>query len=429
MNNWKEVSLKDYCKTQYGYTASATDNNTGVKFVRITDIVPDFVDWNKVPYCEISERDFKKYKLNEGDIVAARTGATVGYAKQIRKGSPDAVFASYLVKLIPSEKVDKHFLGVLIESNVYREFIQIIAGGSAQPNANANDLTLFKFFLPPLPAQQRIASILSAYDDLIEVNNQRIKLLEETARELYKEWFVRMRFPAMAGRPGYKQAKFVKGVPEGWVVKKLGDVSELINRGISPSYDDNGYSIVLNQRCIRENRIEIDIARRQNKKIPSTKVLKEGDVLINSTGEGTLGRTAQLNESVPNLSADSHVTIARAATGFSKEYYGMVIQSLENFFELMALGSTGQTELGRKVISDVNIKVPPKEILDRFSKIVEPINSQVVILLKQNTQLRQIRDRLLPRLISGKLSLNGDLYDGDDGHDSKSLKSNKSNKS
>ena len=226
MKDWKEVSLKDYCTTQYGYTASATDKNTGVKFVRITDIVPDFIDWEKVPYCEISEKDFKKCKLNEGDIVAARTGATVGYAKQIRSNSPDAVFASYLVKLKPSKEIDKHFLGVLVESNVYKEFIQMIAGGSAQPNANANDLTQFKFFLPPLPTQRRISSILSTYDELIEVNNQRIKLLEETARELYKEWFVRMRFP------GHKQAKLVKGVPEGWEVKELKNISFIDRKSV-----------------------------------------------------------------------------------------------------------------------------------------------------------------------------------------------------
>jgi type I restriction enzyme S subunit len=379
MNNWKEVSLKDYCKTQYGYTASATDNNTGVKFVRITDIVPDFVDWNKVPYCEISEKDLKKYKLNEGDIVAARTGATVGYAKQIRKGSPDAVFASYLVKLIPSEEVDKHFLGVLIESNVYREFIQIIAGGSAQPNANANDLTLFKFFLPPVPTQQRIASILSAYDDLIEVNNQRIKLLEETARELYKEWFVRLRFP------GYKKAKFVKGVPEGiGKVKYFKDFIKL-NRGFD-----------LPEEKIKEGNYPV---------IASTSIkgyhnqFKVKSPIITTGRSGTLGTVLFVNQDGWPLNTSLYVKDFKGNEPLYV-YYTLKLLDFESFNS-----GAGVPTLNQNHLHKLKMWVADESLQKKFKLMVEPMFQKVEILRQQNIQLRQIRDRLLPRLISGKLEV------------------------
>lgn len=390
MKGWKEISLKEICKTQYGYTASATEVDTGVKFVRITDIVPDFVDWNSVPFCGISEKDFQKYKLNENDLVVARTGATVGFAKQIRKGSPNAVFASYLVKLIPSDKADKKFLGILIESNIYKEFIQAIAGGSAQPNANANDLTLFKFRIPPLPIQQRIASMLSAYDDLIEVNNQRIKLLEQTARELYKEWFVRMRFP------GYKQAKFKKGVPEGWTTIAISDVVDF-KMGQSPKsefYNEEGIGLPFHQGV-----------GNYGLRFPVHKVFcsvngrtaNEGDVLFSV--RAPVGRL--------NI-ADRKLIIGRglAALRHKKGLNSYLFYLLQNEFskeDLIGNGSifnsVGKDELRKFKIFDVG------DLALNFNNLVKPIDEQLLILIQQNTQLRQIRDRLLPRLVSGKLQL------------------------
>lgn len=416
MNNWKEVSLKDYCKTQYGYTASATDNNTGVKFVRITDIVPDFVDWNKVPYCEISEKDFKKYKLNEGDIVAARTGATVGYAKQIRKGSPDAVFASYLVKLIPSEEVDKHFLGVLIESNVYREFIQIIAGGSAQPNANANDLTLFKFFLPPVPTQQRIASILSAYDDLIEVNNHRIKLLDETARELYKEWFVRMRFPK------YQNAKFKKGIPTDWRIEPIGKIIDYnIGGGWGNDNKDNQFSVAgyvirgTDIPKVRAGQANQDVYRFHKASNMKSRELIEGDIVFETAGgsEGQpLGRTCYITQEMLDAYGDKVM-----AASFCKQIRTTSIPSLYLYYFLNYLYDTGMIEAYQVQSTGISnyqfepflkfqqIILPKDELMQSFHDKAILMQKQIAILGQQNTQLRQIRDRLLPRLISGKLEV------------------------
>jgi type I restriction enzyme S subunit len=379
MIEWKEVSLKKYCKTQYGYTASATDINTGVKFVRITDITPDFIEWEKVPYCSISKSDFEKYRLNENDIVVARTGATVGYAKQIRKGTPDAVFASYLVKLIPSENIDRNFLGILIESNVYKDFIQIIAGGSAQPNANANDLTLFKFFLPPLHAQQRIATIITTYKDLIELNNQRIKLLEETARELYKEWFVRMRFP------GYIEAKFVKGAPvDVGEIKYFMDFIKL-NRGFDLPDDkivEGEYPVIASTSVkAYHNRYKVNAP------------------IITTGRSGSLGTVIYVNQNGWPLNTALYV----------KEFKGneplYVYYTLKNIdFESFNSGA-GVPSLNQNHLHKLKLWIAGKELQLKFKTIVEPIMQQIDNLNEQNSQLRQIRDRLLPRLISGKLNV------------------------
>ena len=121
--------------------------------------------------------------------------------------------------------------------------------------------------VPPTPVQLRIASTLRAYDDLIENNRRRIRLLEQSARLLYKEWFVHLRFP------GHEHAKIIDGVPEGWEKATVGSGSSFISRGITPKYDDEAPGIVINQKCIRNQRVTMGLARRQSKEVPPNKLV------------------------------------------------------------------------------------------------------------------------------------------------------------
>ena len=244
---WKKVVLRALCESvRYGYTAKAQDEPVGPKFLRITDIVPDLINWSSVPCCQIRPQDVHKYKLQEGDIVIARTGATTGYAKWI-KNPPHAVFASYLVRIRVSKEYDNRYVGLVVESDEYKRFIQANIGGAAQPNANAQILTSFPILLPPLPTQRKIAAILSAYDDLIENNARRIAILEEMAQAIYREWFVHFRFP------GHEQVAMVDSepgpIPEGWEVKRLEDICDLIV-GQSPKsefYNEEGDGLPFHQ--------------------------------------------------------------------------------------------------------------------------------------------------------------------------------------
>ena len=122
MSEWKKVRLGDLAESvSYGYTDSATSENVGPHFLRITDIVPDQIDWGTVPYCKVDEKSFAKYKLAAGDIVIARTGATVGYAKLIRDAVV-SVFASYLVRIrIDESKANPHYIGRIVESAQYKK--------------------------------------------------------------------------------------------------------------------------------------------------------------------------------------------------------------------------------------------------------------------------------------------------------------------
>ena len=213
---WDCVILREICDlVNYGYTTGAKPEPIGPKFLRITDIVPDRIDWSSVPYCKLNEKDLGKYQLEKGDIVIARTGATTGYAKRIRDDYT-AVFASYLVRIRVNPKYDSQYVGFVVESDEYKAFIQLNLGGTAQPQANAQVLTSFPIPLPPLPTQRKIAAVLSAYDDLIENNTRRIKILEEMARAIYREWFVEFHFP---GHEGVQMIESELGlIPQGWEV-------------------------------------------------------------------------------------------------------------------------------------------------------------------------------------------------------------------
>jgi type I restriction enzyme, S subunit len=160
-------------EVKYGYTASATDENTGTRFLRGTDVKTGFIDWRSVPYCEISPEDLKKYELKRGDIVVTRMGA-IGLNALIRNldGGP-AVFASYLIRFrINAEVADPEFIGLVLRSPLFRQFIYSHGGGSVQPNINAKVLRTFAFDLPELVDQRRIAALLGAMDRRVELNLQ-----------------------------------------------------------------------------------------------------------------------------------------------------------------------------------------------------------------------------------------------------------------
>jgi type I restriction enzyme, S subunit len=159
---WEIKTIADLCESvSYGYTASASKEEVGPYFLRITDIVSDLIDWAGVPFCDISEDKAPKYLLQPGDIVVARTGATTGYAKRLNKRHPPTVFASYLVRVRAKSGVSNRMLGALMESADYKQFITTNIGGAAQPQANAVVLTSMRLVAPP-------KSLTVKFDRLVE---------------------------------------------------------------------------------------------------------------------------------------------------------------------------------------------------------------------------------------------------------------------
>ena len=274
-----------------------------------------------------------------------------------------------------------------------------ISQGTAQDNLSWQKLSTIEFPAPPFEIQHRIADILSAYDDLIENNRKQIKLLEEAAQRLYKEWFVDLRFP------GYEHTKITDGVPEGWEKSTVVDVSSVLRRGISPKYNDQANLTVINQKCIRQTVVTFDEARKQEKTFPEEMNLQDSDTVICSTGAGTLGRVGQIFGNYPQTTFDSHVTLVRAKSGFGKQYLFHCLKYCQSYLMGMGKGSTNQLELSRGTIQDLDILIPPEEIGKMFESLAQSIHDKIGAVNAEIDRLQSARDRLLPKLMSGEVEV------------------------
>ena len=173
---WHLATLGEVCETQYGYTETATQEKVGPKFLRITDIVNN-LDWSKVPYCHISDKDYKKYKLELGDIVVSRTGANIGWAKQIKGDIPDSVFASFLIRIKVKDATLQWLIGYLVESSDFKIFVAANQQGSAQPQANASVLAKYPILIPNKETLQQ-------YNIQIQPINSHISIIEQENSKL-----------------------------------------------------------------------------------------------------------------------------------------------------------------------------------------------------------------------------------------------------
>jgi type I restriction enzyme S subunit len=272
---------------------------------------------------------------------------------------------------------------------------------AAVPGLNRNLVHKLKASILNPDTQHRIASILSAYDDLIEVNNQRIKLLEETTRELYKEWFVRMRFS------GHKEAKFVKGLPEGWEIVRIDSLYKTSSGG-TPSREKSEYYIngiynwvktgELNDSFIFETSEKItEIALKKS----SAKLFPPYTTIFAMYGNtiGQLGITTQ-----PAATNQACCALLPLTKEYSYEFIFLTL--LLNRNEIISFGmGAAQQNVSQDELKKYKIIKPTADLALRFKNLINPMFEQIETLQQQNTQLRQIRDRLLPRLISGKLEV------------------------
>lgn len=412
-----EVTLRlgDVASVISGYAfKSSVFGDQGVPVIKIANIRSGYLDFSDTQ--KVDEENFEKlnekYRVNPGDILISLTGShvtqpksVVGRVAQAPQGLNKCLLNQRAGKVILKRKdrCDPGFLYRYLTAAAAQGAIASMASGAAsQANVSPSQVESLPLVLPSLDKQQRIASILSAYDDLIENNTRRIEILEEMARRLYEEWFVHFRFP------GHEEVRFKESelglIPEGWEVVQLNEVSEYISRGISPKYAQSDFKVI-NQKCIRDNRLNMALSREQVKKVPEAKYVRFGDVLINSTGVGTLGRVAQVYEQLENATVDSHVTIVRPLPEIDFDFFGIGLQVLQPYFESLGVGATGQTELSRVRVGETPVIAPPAELQKKFGELVEPMRRACIKYGVKNTNLRAQRDLLLPKLVSGEVDV------------------------
>lgn len=379
-------------------TAPVVEHDTGFRMIRTTNVRHGRVDVEDNRFVE--EAVFNKWtrraRPKRNDVILSRE-APLGEVGLLR--SDAKVFLGQRTMLYRGDpkKLDQYYLYYQMVGPYVQAVIQGKGQGSTVAHLRVPDAETLPIPVAPLPVQRTIAAIMAAYDDLIEANRRRIALLERMAEELYREWFVRLRFP------GYEKTKMTKGLPARWERKRVEGLTSYLKRGVAPIYDEMASGIAINQKCIRDGKVDLGEARHQSREVAAERYIKRGDILVNSTGEGTLGRVAQVQFSMENCIVDSHVTIVRPAPGVPRHFLGLTLQAWAPHFATMGRGSTNQTELAPSVIGRVEVMMPADELTKRFEAIAEPLAAQAQILAQQNVHLQRTRDLLLPRLISGKL--------------------------
>ena len=384
---------------------------------RITDIEVPRITPEKA-------RDLQRHRLREGDILFARRGAqATGLSAIVDARYTDGICGTGALLLrTDSQRILPDFLAHFLASDVSYSWLRTHAVGAVMPNINTDIIKALPVLIPPMSTQREIAEFLSAVETRITLLRETNATLEAIAQALFKSWFVDFD-PVRAkcdGRapdgmdeataalfPDSFEDSELGEVPRGWEISTLGECTAYLNRGISPKYVEEGGIVVLNQKCIRDFSVDPGKARRHDtsqRKVDGRE-LQPGDVLVNSTGVGTLGRVAQIVELEEPSIVDSHVTVVRANDRLTWNFLGLALMRMQPQIEQFGEGTTGQTELSRGKLAGVKVVVPPTSVLGRFDEAVIPLRMRVAANRAQARSLAALRDTLLPRLISGQLRL------------------------
>ena len=268
-----------------------------------------------------------------------------------------------------------------------------VKGGSAVPTLNRNNLSGIDVYIPDFESQQRIASVLEKDDDLIENKQKQIKLLEEAAQRLYKEWFINLRFP------GYEEVEIVDGVPNGWQKLPMSGVGDYMNGfAFKPTdWQENGLPIIKIKEM--SNGIAEDTPRNNGERVPQKYLIKAGDILF--SWSATLmaiiweGEDGWLNQ---------HLFKVSPAEGIGREYLLQSLQCTKEEFKNLTTGST-MKHIQRGKLDQVYVNVPDKSIMKKYSDICENYREQIIALSRKKALLREARDRILPKLMSGEIEV------------------------
>ena len=379
-------NLKVSCFVPYGFPIIDGANLKGFK---VTDNLTKFVTEEKA-------RSLSRSIARRGDVIITISG-TLG---QIAYIPDDSMFEEYLCSQrqfrvsFDSSRVYVPYLVFYFHTNEGQGKILSFANQTGVPALSQplKNFRKIRIQLPSYTEQRRIASVIEAINDKIECNQKVNDNLQQQAAAIFRSWFVDC-------------APFGGKAPDEWKNVTLEDITALISRGITPKYADDTDQIVINQKCIRNHTIDLSLARTHTPKVINEKWLRFGDLLINSTGDGTLGRAAQVWFQPKNLTVDSHVTIARPAKENLIFYIGLWGILHEKEIESLHTGSTGQTELPRDRVKAMELRLPDNDTLDRFNALITPMAAAIVANQEENNRLAALRDAILPKLMSGEIDV------------------------
>jgi type I restriction enzyme, S subunit len=397
----RKVKLKDVCtRITVGHVGPMVSKYSlaGVPFLRSQNITPFRLNLADIKYIpQEFHVELKKSALYPGDVAIVRTGYP-GTACVIPNSFND-LNCSDLVIITPSEELNPHYLAAIFNS---AWGIASVAGslvGVAQQHFNIGAAKELIISLPSRTVQDRIAGILSAYDELIENSQRRIKILESMARALYREWFVHFRFPGHESHP--RVASPLGEIPAGWEVRPFSALASYVNGyPFKPAQLGKSGKPIVKIKELKAG-IAADTPRNQGDQIPEKFHIKDGDILFSWSADIDsyiwMGGDGLLNQHLFNV-------LPTANTPHFFCFHALK-ESMPRF-RALSLGAT-MHHIKRSALDQIFTAVPTSTIRVAFEAAVAPIHAQQIVLSKQVNQLRATRELLLPRLLSGQIPVEG----------------------
>ena len=394
MSEWKKVKLGELYEVHNGLSKGRQFFGSGYPFLTFSHVfnnwfLPETLD----SLVQSSEKERQACSIRRGDVFITRTSETMdelGMSSVALKDYPNATYNGFTKRLRPTtDKVLPEYIGYYLRSQKFRCKFMAFSSMTTRASLANNDLLGMEVELPEKATQHRIASILSRYDSLIENYQKQIKLLEEAAQRLYKEWFVDLHFP------GHENTKIVDGVPKGWEKKKLIDLVDV------------QYGYAFDGKLFNNNKEGMPILRIRN--IPdgitsdyTTEEASENYIVHN--GDIVVGMDGIFH--INSWSGGDAYLVQRACSFRPKEenIRGFIFQAIQEpikFFEKTLVGAT-VAHLGKKHIDSIEMIVPSNE------KLYVPFQKEFIQrqnLLAQIRLLTEARDRLLPKLMSGEIAV------------------------
>ena len=350
----------------------------------------------------MKEKDeaLRKGKLKRGDIVYTTRG-TVGNAGYYNSSVPYEnvrINSGMVILRSNGEIVDARFLYQILKSEYYRPYFKQYCTGSAQPQLPIKNFSQIYLNVPDIKTQHRIADILSVYDDLIENNQRQIKLLEEAAQRLYKEWFVNLRFP------GHENTKIVDGVPEGWQWCKVRDVADINSSALPKNYKEDFIDYV-DLGSVRCGHIETRTRYNLNEAPGRAKrCARDGDIIWGMVRPNLKAYALVTNPKETDVFSTGFAVLSAKKVPYSYLYCAV---TQEEFVGYLVNATNGAAYPAVKPVhfEVADILKPDDKVLEQFHSVADSIYRKKEALENQNHNLSEARDLLLPKLMNGEVEV------------------------
>ncbi|PKP51243.1 MAG: restriction endonuclease subunit S [Bacteroidetes bacterium HGW-Bacteroidetes-1] len=409
MKHWKSVELGNHCEVFSGFPFESlkfTSDSEDIHLVKGENLHQGYIDWEKAKRWNLAEwGELSKYQLRTNDIVVAmdRPWIEAGLKwSSISRNDPKALLVQRVACLRAKSNLSQFFLKHTIASYLFSNYLRLIATGINVPHISLKQIQKFNLLLPPLPIQRKIAAVLLAYDDLIENNNRRIAILEKMAEELYREWFVRLRFP------GHEKTKIIKGLPEGWELPIVDKTFDFLGGG-TPStsianYWQEGTIDWYSPTDLTASEAIFSFGSKQKitdegLKRSSARLFPAYSIML--TSRATIGQIS-INTTPATTNQGFITCIPNKKASLYYLFYWLKLN--KDYFVQLSNGATF-LELTKGRFKKINILIPAHFILKQFESKIQPIFSAIEKLLLTNDKLKLSRDKLLSRLMSGKIDL------------------------